>query len=205
MISTSRGPYFSVPIFERSTFGMSAILYSVRDFEVVKILLVTDSGAGAPFVRLYLIPKSALGPVKALSVSSHRVWDLMFGQKLPTTWVVTRSQEDTARSFPLPDNVAGGWCAEDAILSYQEPLDSICCSDFGNQLHHLRVVISSVSSNDQEAAFYTFRDRQEYASDERLAVVSLLKNSDPLAKAGSRALSAIRAGLKLLCGERLVG
>ena len=41
---------------------MSAILYSVRDFEVAKILLVTDSGAGAPFVRLYLIPKSLVGP-----------------------------------------------------------------------------------------------------------------------------------------------
>ena len=50
-----------------STVGMSAILYSVRDLEVEKILFVTDSGAGAPFVRLYLMPKSALGPVGQIS------------------------------------------------------------------------------------------------------------------------------------------
>ena len=60
-----------MPIFERSTFGISAILYEVRDFEVAKILLVTDSGAGAPFVRLYLIPKSALGPIEAHSLCSY--------------------------------------------------------------------------------------------------------------------------------------
>ena len=57
---------------------MSAILYSVRDFEVAKILLVTDSGAGAPFVRLYLIPKSLVGPtddqpLTASGFTSHQV------------------------------------------------------------------------------------------------------------------------------------
>ena len=67
MTSTSSGPYVLVPIFDMSTVGMSAILYSVRDFEVAKILFVTDSGAGAPFARLYLIPKSALGPVRHVS------------------------------------------------------------------------------------------------------------------------------------------
>lgn len=52
---------------------MSAILYSVRDLEVEKILLVTDSGAGAPLARLYLMPKSSLGPVGTLlaNESSH--------------------------------------------------------------------------------------------------------------------------------------
>ena len=51
---------------------MSAILYDVRDFDVAKILFVTESGAGAPFVRLYLIPKSLVGPRTRISVShSH--------------------------------------------------------------------------------------------------------------------------------------
>ena len=75
MISTSMGPYFCVPMFDRSISGMSAILYSVSDFEVANILLVTDSGAGAPLVRLYLIPKSLVGPMKAqprTSYISHR-------------------------------------------------------------------------------------------------------------------------------------
>lgn len=47
-----------------STSGMSAILYEVRVFEASNILFVTDSGAGPPLARLYLIPKSFLGPGK---------------------------------------------------------------------------------------------------------------------------------------------
>ena len=128
----------------------------------------------------------------------------MFGQRLPTTWIVTCGQENTARSFPFPNNVTSGWCAEYAILPYQELLDTVCCPDFGNQLHHLRVVVSSISSNDQEAAFRTFRDRQEYASDERLAVMWFLEDCDPLTEAGPGALLAIRTCLELLCGESLV-
>ena len=62
MISTSSGPYVRVPIVERSTSEMSAILYEERDLDVAKILFVTDSGAGPPFARLYLIPKSLVGP-----------------------------------------------------------------------------------------------------------------------------------------------
>ncbi len=62
MTSTSRLPYDLVPMVDRSTSGISAILYEVMDLEASKILLVTDSGAGPPFARLYLIPKSFLGP-----------------------------------------------------------------------------------------------------------------------------------------------
>jgi hypothetical protein len=51
-----------VPIVEISISGMSEILYEARVLEVAKILFVTDSGAGPPFARLYLIPKSFLGP-----------------------------------------------------------------------------------------------------------------------------------------------
>jgi hypothetical protein len=62
MTSTSNDPYVFVPIVEMSTSGISAILYEVRLLEASKILLVTASGAGPPFARLYLIPKSFLGP-----------------------------------------------------------------------------------------------------------------------------------------------
>ena len=68
------GPYFCVPMFDRSISGMSAILYSVRHFEVAKILLVTDSGAGAPFVRLYLIPKSLVGPSNNQQLTVSDFW-----------------------------------------------------------------------------------------------------------------------------------
>jgi hypothetical protein len=47
---------------EARTSGIEAILYSVIDEATSYILLVTFSGAGAPFDRLYLIPKSSVGP-----------------------------------------------------------------------------------------------------------------------------------------------
>jgi hypothetical protein len=47
--------------------GISAILYDVSVFETSKILFVTDSGAGPPLDRLYLMPKSFVGPVKNIS------------------------------------------------------------------------------------------------------------------------------------------
>jgi len=59
-----------VPTLDMSTAGISTILYSVKDLEVVKILFVTDSGAGAPFARLYLIPKSLVGPVSPIQFSN---------------------------------------------------------------------------------------------------------------------------------------
>jgi hypothetical protein len=46
------------------TSGISAILYSVTDEAISYIVLVTASGAGAPLERLYLIPKSSLGPAR---------------------------------------------------------------------------------------------------------------------------------------------
>lgn len=57
-----------MPIADVSISGISAYLYEVRDLDVSKILLVTVSGAGAPLERLYLIPKSPLGPEE---VSRH--------------------------------------------------------------------------------------------------------------------------------------
>ena len=65
MISTSREPYVLEPIEDRSISGMSSILYDVSDLEASKILFVTVSGAGAPFVRLYLIPTSFFGPASS--------------------------------------------------------------------------------------------------------------------------------------------
>lgn len=92
------GPYFCVPILDRSMSGMSAILYSVRDFEVAKILFVTDSGAGAPFARLYLIPKSFVGPAndQPLTMSEPRPpSDLL----PPGLWLAVRRIPPVASRF----------------------------------------------------------------------------------------------------------
>ena len=56
-----------MPTVEISISGMSVILYEVRDLEVAYILFVTPSGAGPPFARLYLMPKSFLGPMYYVS------------------------------------------------------------------------------------------------------------------------------------------
>lgn len=74
--------------------------------------------------------------------------------------------------------MAGSRCGEDAILSDQELLHSICSADLGNQLDHLWVVVSAIPANDEEASFNALRDRKEDAGDERLAVVGLLENFD---------------------------
>ena len=64
------------------------------------------------------------------------------------------------------------------MLSNQELLDAIRSTDLRNQLHDLWVPVSAVTANHQKATFDTFRNREEDASDERLAVVRLLENDD---------------------------
>lgn len=152
MISTSMGPYFCVPMFDRSISGISAILYSVRDFEVAKILLVTDSGAGAPFVRLYLIPKSLVGPTNDQQLSSQTSGCRMF----PTSWVMAGGQEDAASGLAFSNNMTCSRCAQYTVLPDQKLLDAVCCADLCDQLHDLGIVEAAISSNDQEASFDAF-------------------------------------------------
>ena len=133
---------------------MSAILYSVRDFEVAKILLVTDSGAGAPFVRLYLIPKSLVGPTDDQQLIASGSASIDF----PTSWIMAGGEEDAASGLAFSNNVTCGRCAQYAILPDQKFLYTVCCTNLCNQLHDLRIVEAAISSNDQEAPFYTFGD-----------------------------------------------
>lgn len=79
--------------------------------------------------------------------------------------------------------MTGGRRAQYAILSDQNLLDSICSTNLSNQLNHLWVVESSISSNDKEAAFCALGYGEEDAGDKSLAVVGLLEDSDLLSKA----------------------
>ena len=67
-------------------------------------------------------------------------------------------------------------CTQDAILSDEELLDSICSTDFGYQLHYLRVVVSSISTDDEKAVFCTFGYREKDTGHKRLAIMGLLKD-----------------------------
>lgn len=99
-----------------------------------------------------------------------------------TTRVVAGCEQDTAGCVSLPDNMAGSRCTQYAILPNQQLLDTVGCPNFGNQLHDLWIVESSISSNNQEAALDALRDREEDTGDERLAVVGLLEDCDFLSK-----------------------
>ena len=95
---------------------------------------------------------------------------------------MTSREQNTTCSLSLPDDVTGSRCAQYAILPDQQLLHSICSTNLSNQLHHLRVVETSIPSYDQEAALCTFGDGEEDAGDERLAVVGLLEDGNLLSK-----------------------
>ena len=95
---------------------------------------------------------------------------------------MTGCEQYTPRSLSLPDDVTGSRCAQYTILPNQKLLDPVCSTDLGDQLHHFRVVVSSISSYNKEASFCTFRNGEEDAGDKRLAVVRLLEDGDLLSK-----------------------
>ena len=71
---------------------------------------------------------------------------------------MTRSEQDSTSSLPFSDDMAGGRRAQYAILSDQNLLDSICSPNLSDQLYHLWVVKSSITSNDEEAALGALGD-----------------------------------------------
>ena len=125
------------------------------------------------------MPKSFFGPAELSSVIGNQ---LVSRDRTHTTGIVTGREQYTTRSLSLPDDVTSSWCAQYTILPDQQLLDSVCSTNLGDQLHHFRVVVSSISSYNKEATFCTFRDGEDDAGDERLAVVRLLEDGDLLSK-----------------------
>lgn len=159
--------------------SISEILYSVRDLEAAKILLVTDSGAGAPLARLYLMPKSSLGPaIQALASAIPHLMDL----RIVTSRVVTGGQKDTTCGSLFPNDMASCRCREDTILADQQLLNAICGTDFGYQLNNFGIVEASISTNDQKASLNALGYGEEDAGDKGLAVMGLLEDLDLLPK-----------------------
>jgi hypothetical protein len=100
-----------------------------------------------------------------------------------TSRVVAGRQEDATSRLPYPDDVAGSWGAENAILSDQKLLDSVCGTDFGDELRDFGIPVTTVTTDDQERALDALGDRLEDAGNESLRVVLLLENLDLLAQA----------------------
>lgn len=128
-------------------------------------------------VRLYLIPKSWVGPTDDQSLDLS-IWVFAF----PTSGIVAGSKKDSAGSVAFPDDVTCGRCAEDAVLSDQEFLYPVRRADLRNELRNFWVVEAAISSNYEEASVHTLRYGKKDTSDEGLAVVRLLEDFDLFAK-----------------------
>jgi len=170
----------------------------VSFFEVSKILFVTDSGAGPPLARLYLIPKSFLGPIQLPLAGS-----LMRGWAARTSSVVTGSQKNTTSSLAFPNDMGSCRSTQDASLTDQQLLDTVCSSNFGNQLHNLWVPVSSITTNNQEAILDSFWDREEDAGHKGLAIVRLLEDDDLLPQ--TRAVHLLFLNFSTLVGGEMRG
>jgi hypothetical protein len=95
---------------------------------------------------------------------------------------VAGRQKDTAGRFPYPNDVAGGWCTQDAILADQELLDAVRSTDLSDQLSDLGVPVPAIATNDKERSSNALGDRLKDTSHKGLGVVVLLEDLDFLAE-----------------------
>lgn len=154
---------------------MSAILYSLFAEATAKIWLVTFSGAGAPLERLYLIPKSWSGPKLAISWVRAPWIHIQL-----TTGVVGGSQQDSSSRTSLADDVRSSRSRQDSVLTNEDLLHSVRGCNLGDNLDSLGVVVTSVSTNNEESTLSSLRDRLEKGGDEGLGVVRRLERFDLL-------------------------
>jgi hypothetical protein len=96
---------------------------------------------------------------------------------------VAGRQQDAAGSFPYPNDVAGCGCAEDAILTDQQLLDTVGGTNLGDQLSDLWVPVAAITANDEDGAVDALRNGLEDAGNEGFRVVVLLEDPDLLAQA----------------------
>lgn len=99
-----------------------------------------------------------------------------------TTGIVAGSQENTTGCLSLPDKVASSRSTQDAILANEQLLDTVGSADLGDLLDNLRVEIATITTDDEESTFSTFRDGEKHTSDEGFGVVGLLEDGDLLTK-----------------------
>ena len=101
-------------------------------------------------------------------------------------------EQDATSCLPLANDMAGSWCAQYAVLAYEQLLYSVRSTNLCNLLDDLRVIVSAISANDEECSFCTFRYREKDRCDKGFAVVFLLEDCDLLAQSrgtGSASLS----------------
>ncbi len=190
MTSTVMPPASNVPIRDRSTSPMSAILYSPIFFVLAKMASVIFSGAGPPLPMLYLMPKSSCGP--------------------PGLWLADRTRPPKASYLRM--TLRGGRRRENASLPDHHLAETVRGSHGNGLLDDLDVEEAAVAADDQCLALKSI-ERVEDRLDEVLSVVLLLEHRHLLAQAGCAGLLVAIGfgldgpdhGLRCLCGWRLSG
>lgn len=79
---------------------------------------------------------------------------------------MTSSQQNATRRLPLSNNIASSWGTKNAILADNQLLDTVGCTDLGDQLDDFRVVESAITANDEGSALCALRDGEQDACDE---------------------------------------
>jgi hypothetical protein len=95
---------------------------------------------------------------------------------------VTGGQQDTTSGLTNADQVACSGGAENAILADQQLLNTVGSADLGDLGDHLRVVVATITTNDDGCILGAFGNGEEDAGNEGLGIVGLLEDLDLLAK-----------------------
>ena len=96
---------------------------------------------------------------------------------------MTGGQQDTTGRLAHANQIAGRGGTHDTILADQQLLDTIGGGDLGDLVDHLIVVVTAITTNDEERALDTLRNGQENTRNEGFGVVGLLEDLDLLAEA----------------------
>lgn len=73
---------------------------------------------------------------------------------------MTGSKKDTTSSLALSNDMTSCRSTQDTILTDQELLDTVSCTNLRNQLYDFRVPVSTITTDNQEASFNAFRNRK---------------------------------------------
>jgi hypothetical protein len=95
---------------------------------------------------------------------------------------VTGGQQDTTSGLPLPDDMTGSRSTQNAVLANEHLLDSIGSTNLCNLLDNFGVVVTAVTTNDEERSLNSFWDGQKEGGNEVLGIVFLLEDSHLLAE-----------------------
>lgn len=98
---------------------------------------------------------------------------------------MTGSQEDTTGCLSHANEVASSRGTHDTMLSNQELLYAISGTDLCDLGDDLGIVVTTITTNNEERTLNTLRDRQKNAGNEGFGVVGLLEDLDLLAKTGA--------------------